>query len=67
MNKAKLLLDSIREYEIEKSDTEKELKEELDKLIIEKYDDDFSTFMRKEVLNEDYGSLRYEVERLYLK
>ena len=67
MGRAYLLLDSIREFEIEKYDTENEFKEELDKLVIEKYNGDFSTFMSKEVLNEDYGSLRDEVERLYFK
>jgi len=67
MNRTSLLLDSIRDFEIEKYDTDNEFKEELDKLIIEKYNGDFSTFMSKEVLNEDYGSLRDEVERLYFK
>ena len=59
------LMESIREYEIEKYETEQELREELDKLVTVKYDGNFSTFMEKEVLNEDYGSLRSEVERLY--
>ena len=67
MNKIKVFLDSLRDYEVEKYETENEFKEELNKLIIEKYDGDFSTFMSKEVLNEDYGSLRDEVERLYFK
>lgn len=59
------LMESIREFEIEKYETEQELREELDKLVTVKYDGSFSTFMEKEVLNEDYGSLRSEVERLY--
>ena len=59
------LMESIREFEIEKYETEQELREELDKLVTVKYDGNFSTFMEKEVLNEDYGSLRSEVERLY--
>lgn len=65
MDSIKLLLESIRDYEIEKYDTEKEFKEELDRLVTVKYSDSFSTFMEKEVLNEDYGSLRSEIERLY--
>ena len=59
------LMESIREFEIEKYDTENEFKEELDHIITVKYDGSFSTFMEKEVLNEDYGSLKSEVERLY--
>ena len=59
------LLETIREFELEKYETEQELKEELDHIITVKYDGSFSTFMQKEVLNEDYGSLRTEVERLY--
>lgn len=59
------LLETIREFEIEKYETEQELREELDKLVTVKYDGSFSTFMEKEVLNEDYGSLKSEVERLY--
>ena len=59
------LMETIREFEIEKYDTEQEFKEELDHIITVKYDGSFSTFMQKEVLNEDYGSLRTEVERLY--
>ena len=59
------LMELIREYEIEKYDTEQEFKEELDRLVTVKYDGSFSTFMEKEVLNEDYGSLKSEVERLY--
>lgn len=65
MERATKLLEEIREYEIEKYDTENEFKEELDHIITVKYDGSFSTFMEKEVLNEDYGSLRSEVERLY--
>ena len=60
------LMESIREFEIEKYETENEFKEELDHIITVKYDGSFSTFMEKEVLNEDYGSLRSVVERLYL-
>ena len=65
MEEATKLLETIREFEIEKYETEQELREELDKLVTVKYDGSFSTFMEKEVLNEDYGSLRSEVERLY--
>lgn len=65
MEEVTKLLETIREFEIEKYETEQELKEELDHLITVKYDGSFSTFMQKEVLNEDYGSLRTEVERLY--
>ena len=65
MERATKLLEALREYEIEKYETEQELKEELDKLVTVKYDGSFSTFMEKEVLNEDYGSLKSEVERLY--
>ena len=43
------LMESIREYEIEKYETEQELREELDKLVTVKYDGSFSTFMQKEV------------------
>lgn len=66
MKKATMFLDAIREFEIEKYDTEREFKEELDRLVTVKYNGSFSTFMKEEVLNEDYGSLRYEIERLYL-
>ena len=59
------LMESIREFEIEKYETENEFKEELDQLVTTKYDGSFSTFMEKEILNEDYGSLKSEVERLY--
>ena len=38
---------------------------ELDCIVTEKYNGDFATFMKNEILNEDYGSLRSEVERLY--
>ena len=65
MEDATKLLETIREFEIEKYETEQELREELDKLVTVKYDGSFSTFMEKEVLNEDYGSLRAEVEKLY--
>ena len=65
MTEAITLLEAIRDYEIEKYDTENEFKEELDRLVTVKYDGAFSTFMEKEVLNEDYGSLRSEVESLY--
>ena len=57
--------EKLRDYEVEKDETETYLKEELDRLIVEKYNGDFSTFMQKEVLNEDYGDLRTEVERLF--
>ena len=65
MEEVTKLLETIREFEIEKYETEQELREELDKLVTVKYDGSFSTFMEKEVLNEDYGSLKSEVERLY--
>ena len=65
MDSIKLLLESIRDYEIEKYDIENAFKEELDQLVTTKYNGSFSTFMEKEVLNEDYGSLRSVVERLY--
>ena len=65
MENVNTFLNELREFEIEKYETEVYLKEELDRLIVEKYNGDFSTFMQKEVLNEDYGDLRTEVERLY--
>ena len=80
MNTVNNLLDSIREFEIEKYDMEQAFQEELNeftynaeqafqeelyRLIIGKYNGDFSTFMKKEVLNEDYGTLREEIEKLY--
>lgn len=65
MDVIKVFLNDLREYEIEKFDTENEFKEELNRLVTAKYDGSFSTFMKNEVLNEDYGSLRSEVERLY--
>ena len=65
MEDATKLLETIREFEIEKYETEQELREKLDKLITVKYEGSFSTFMEKEVLNEDYGSLKSVVERLY--
>ena len=65
MEEVTKLLETIREFEIEKYETEQEFKEELDHIITVKYDGSFSTFMEKEVLNEDYGSLSTEVERLY--
>ena len=60
------LLESIRDFEIEKYDTDNEFREELDRLVTVKYNGSFSTFMEKEVLNEDYGSLKTVVEKLYL-
>ena len=65
MKKAQVLLDAIRDFEIEKYDTETEFRKELDRLVTVKYNGSFSTFMKEEVLNEDYGSLRSEVERLH--
>lgn len=65
MKKANVLLEAIRDFEIEKYDTETEFREELDRLVTVKYNGSFSTFMKEEVLNEDYGDLRTEVERLY--
>ena len=61
-----MFLDELREFEIEKYDAENEFREELNRLVTEKYNGDFSTFMEKEVLNEDYGSLKSEVEKLYI-
>ena len=66
MREAAILLESIRDFEIEKYDTENEFKEELDRLVTVKYNGSFSTFMKEEVLNEDYGSLKTVVEKLYL-
>ena len=60
------LLETIRDFEIEKFDTENEFREELDRLVTVKYNGSFSTFMKEEVLNEDYGSLKTVVEKLYL-
>ena len=65
MSSVRIFLDELRDYEVEKDETETYLKEELDRLICEKYNGNFATFMQKEVLNEDYGDLRFEVERLY--
>ena len=45
MEEATKLLETIREFEIEKYETEQELREELDKLVTVKYDGSFSTFM----------------------
>ncbi len=58
------LLEEIRDYEIEKYDTMQEFREDLERLIAEKYSGDISTFMKEEILNEDYGSLRYVVTKL---
>ena len=66
MKEATILLESIRDFEIEKFDTENEFREELDRLVTVKYNGSFSTFMKEEVLNEDYGSLKTVVEKLYL-
>ena len=66
MKEATILLESIRDFEIEKYDTENEFREELDRLVTVKYNGSFSTFMKEEVLNEDYGSLKTVVEKLYL-
>ena len=66
MREAAILLESIRDFEIEKYDTENEFREKLDRLVTVKYNGSFSTFMEKEVLNEDYGSLKTVVEKLYM-
>lgn len=50
MSSVMIFLDELRDYEVEKDETEAYLKEELDRLIVEKYNGDFSTFMQKEVL-----------------
>ena len=66
MNSVTFFLDELRDYEVEKDEIETCLKKELSRLINEKYNGDFSTFMTKEILNEDYGSLRAEVKRLFV-
>lgn len=63
--KSKDLLDSIREFLIDQNDTKKMLSDELKTIVSENYDDNFSEFMSKEVLNEDYGSLQEEIKELY--
>ena len=65
MDRSTLFLNELREYEIDKYETEKDLQEELNIIVNEKYNGDFSAFIEKEVLNEDYGTLRSEVERIY--
>ena len=54
MDEAIFLLEAIRDYEGEKYDMEIEFKEEITRLVNEKYRGNFSCFMKKEVLNEDY-------------
>lgn len=63
--KSKDLLDSIREFLIDQNDTKKMLSDELKTIVSENYDDNFSEFMSKVVLNEDYGSLQEEIKELY--
>jgi hypothetical protein len=58
-------LEELREYVIDKHDTENELSDELHRIIDEEFNGNFSTFMQNEVLNEDYGSLRDAVTYLY--
>ena len=58
-------LEELREYVIDKHDTENELSDELHRIIDEEFNGNFSTFMQNEVLNEDYGSLRNVVSELY--
>ena len=58
-------LEELREYVIDKHDTENELSDELHRIIDEEFNGNFSTFMQNEVLNEDYGSLRSTVTELY--
>lgn len=65
MRKATSFLDEVREYEIDKYDTEEELCDELHRIIEVEFNGNFSTFMQNEVLNEDYGSLRSTVTELY--
>ncbi len=65
MGEAIYVLEAIRDYEGEKYDTEIEFHVDLNRIVSKKYKGDFSAFMKKEVLNEDYGDLRFEVERLY--
>lgn len=59
------LLNSIRVFLVDQNDIKKMLSDELKTIVSENYDDDFSEFIRKEVLNEDYGSLYEEIKELY--
>lgn len=59
------ILDQLRELLIDSYDTKNELMEELYCLIDKEYDKSLNSFLEKEVLNEDYGSLRDEVISLY--
>ena len=52
MNSITVFLDELRDYEVEKDEKETYLKEEFSRLISEKYNGDFPTFMKKEVLAE---------------
>ena len=65
MNSNQEILSAIREFLIDQNDTKKMLSDELKTIVSENYDDNFSEFMSKEVLNEDYGSLQEEIEELY--
>ena len=65
MNSNQEILSAIREFLIDQNDTKKMLSDELKTIVSEYYDDNFSEFMSKEVLNEDYGSLQEEIKELY--
>ena len=66
MELTKQFLEELRTYEIDKFEEEQSLREKLDRLVTTKFNGSFSTFMKEAVLNEDYGSLKSEVERLYM-
>lgn len=65
MNRTSEVLTDIRDYLISQNDIKKMLSDELKLIVSEDYDGNFSEFMKREVLNEDYGALRNQVEELY--
>ena len=65
MDRIHCFLEELRDYAVERYEIEEAFENELDCIVTEKYNGDFATFMKNEILNEDYGSLRSEVERLY--
>lgn len=65
MNRTSEVLTDIRDYLISQNDIKKMLSDELKLIVSEDYDGNFSEFMKREVLNEDYGALRTQVEELY--
>ena len=65
MDRIHCFLEELRDYAIGRYEIEEAFEEELDCIVTEKYNGDFATFMQKEILNEDYGNLKDEVERLY--